>query len=111
MAKKVLVRKNRPSAQAPSPDRVVVSVGRGKERLITSNLDSEFRSAVRGDSYTPQRGKPSVNVASVPGDIHSEMKKRAQGGGAQSVFGSFFSPFRIRPSIESPTKRKDLNEA
>jgi len=109
MAKKVLVRKNR-TAEPPHNDRVIVSMGRGRDNLITNNLDSEFRSARRGDPHVPQRRSPTVNVSSLPGNMQSEMKRRAQGGGAQGVFGSFFSPFRIRPSIESPTKRKDLNE-
>lgn len=55
--------------------------------------------------------KAPIHVPSLPPHLQDKMRRRAQSGGAsQSVFGSFFSPFRIRPSIESPTKRKDLNE-
>lgn len=47
----------------------------------------------------------------VADSIKGKIKQRAQSGVASdSVFNSFFSPFRTRSSVEQPTKRKDLNE-
>lgn len=50
------------------------------------------------------------DIGLVPSDPrHLAMKKRAQVGQVQ-IQSQFFSPFRIRPSLETPTKRVDLNE-
>ena len=77
-------------------------------QIITNNLDGEFQKA-KEDKYVEQ------TLSSLP--VHQremlkkEMKKRAQSGAtSSSVFNTFFSPFRVRSSIEAPTKRKDLNE-
>ncbi len=66
---------------------------------------------------TPSGGRSyDVDQAQVPDLIKAGMRRRAQltsGVGDVSfegVTGSFFSPFRIRPSLEAPTKRVDLNE-
>ena len=45
----------------------------------------------------------------VDGPLKAAMKKRAQSG-VSAIQQQFFSPFRIRPSLETPTKRVDLNE-
>lgn len=44
----------------------------------------------------------------VDGPLKQAMKRRASG--VSAVQQQFFSPFRIRPSLETPTKRVDLNE-
>jgi hypothetical protein len=40
----------------------------------------------------------------------NKQMRRAQMGASQGIQSQFFSPFRTRPSLETPTKRVDLNE-
>lgn len=97
MATKLVKREANITVQAEVPHSNVI---------ITENLDSEFR-RVREDL----NHRTSANVSNLPNNIQNQMKKRAQSGAmTSSVFSTFHSPFRIRPSLEAPTKRKDLNE-
>lgn len=58
----------------------------------------------------PADNKKSEVVYNANSVIQQGMKRRAQTGFGQVIQNQFFSPFRIRPSLETPTKRVDLNE-
>ncbi|HWY34941.1 MAG TPA: hypothetical protein VNX68_09860, partial [Nitrosopumilaceae archaeon] len=59
-----------------------------------------------------------VNLSDLPPDISKKIERKGRaafgqmsgGASTSNVFNTFFSPFRIRPSVETPTKRQDLNQ-
>lgn len=96
------------SEQRPAP-----ITYKGKPLILTgSDAEREF------DAMRRQASKQGVSVADLPpkAQLYQEVKKRVVTGqvtggtSLSNVFEAFFSPFRIRPSIETPTKRQDLNQ-
>jgi hypothetical protein len=111
MSKKRLISKSKKRKSTPPQlAKQVVSYYQHPD-IISDNLDHEFKIAkIEGsDNYKPKM-RQGVKTTTLPSHLEGYMKKRAMSASSTSVMSNFHSPFRIRPSVEQPTKRKDRNE-
>lgn len=77
--------------------------------IITTDLDNQFNEAkVNGAKNYKPKMKNAIKEVELPSGLQKQMIKR--GVTSNAVLQSFHSPFRIRPNVETPTKRKDRNE-
>src|SRR3989304_4720520 len=74
-----------------------VQIMRQGKPISTSNLNVRFNQLLK-DPLSVSQGEQSFR------------KRTALGVSTDTVFDTFFSPFRTRQTVETPAKRQDLNQ-